>query len=378
MERSPVGDTHVLNGRYKLLERVGSGGMAAVYKSEDLVLGRIVAIKLLHLSLTDDAEFLKRFQKEAHAAANLSHPNIVTVHDIGQDGDRYYIVMEFVEGATLKQIIRRQAAEERLLPIDRSLDLMMQMCSGIGYAHRSGLVHCDVKPHNILVSQDDHVKVADFGIARAMTETTLTHQDQVWGTPQYFSPEQAAGRTPTPASDVYSLGVILFEMLTNQLPFEAENHAAMALQHIQAVPPSIALYNPAAPKQLDQIVQKVLSKEPAQRYRTAGQFGRILQSYRLNNRHTMIGVATAAVIANSAESIAVPPPTQDEAPTVDYQQPAVQSTTTTANPQPASLPETGASSVDDPDWIAILLGIVAFIALIGLIPLWYAVYLAWQ
>ncbi len=373
-----MGDTHVLNGRYKLLERVGSGGMAAVYKSEDLVLGRIVAIKLLHLSLTDDAEFLKRFQKEAHAAANLSHPNIVTVHDIGQDGDRYYIVMEFVEGATLKQIIRRQAAEERLLPIDRSLDLMMQMCSGIGYAHRSGLVHCDVKPHNILVSQDDHVKVADFGIARAMTETTLTHQDQVWGTPQYFSPEQAAGRHPTPASDVYSLGVILFEMLTNQLPFEAENHAAMALQHIQAVPPSIALYNPAAPKQLDQIVQKVLSKEPAQRYRTAGQFGRILQSYRLNNRHTMTGVATAAVIANSAESIAVPPPTQDEAPTVDYQQPAVQSTTTTANPQPASLPETGASSVDDPDWIAILLGIVAFIALIGLIPLWYAVYLAWQ
>lgn len=372
-----MGDTHVLNGRYKLLERVGSGGMAAVYKSEDLVLGRIVAIKLLHPSLTDDAEFLKRFQKEAHAAANLTHPNIVTVHDIGQDGDRYYIVMEFVEGATLKQIIRRQTAEEHLLPINRTLDLMIQACSGIGFAHRSGLVHCDVKSHNILVSKDDRVKVADFGIARAMTETTLTHQEQVWGTPQYFSPEQAAGRSPTPASDVYSLGVILFEMLTNQLPFEAENHTALALKHLQDVPPSVTLYNTAVTRQLDQIVQKVLAKEPAQRYRTAGQFGRILQSYRLNNDHTMTGVATVAVIGVSAEAIAMPPLTQDEAATVDYQQPATQSSVTTANPQTATQANVE-TTADAPDLIAILLGIVAFIALIGLIPLWYAVYLAWQ
>ncbi|MCZ7669989.1 MAG: protein kinase [Chloroflexi bacterium] len=166
---------------------------------------------------------MRRFQQEAHAAANLTHPNIVTVHDIGQDDHRHYIVMEFVDGQTLKQLIREQAQNHSLLPINRSLDLAIQTCNGLGYAHRAQLVHCDMKPQNILVTRDDRVKVADFGIARAISEASQQISDsQVWGTPQYFSPEQAAGEAPTPASDVYGVGVIMFEMLTGHLPFTAD------------------------------------------------------------------------------------------------------------------------------------------------------------
>ncbi len=162
----------VLNGRYRLIDRIGTGGMSVVYRGQDLSLGRIVAIKVLHENLTDDEGFLRRFQREAHAAANLSHPNIVTVHDIGQDGNRYYIVMELVDGRTLKQLIRLQNQQGRPLVIDQSLDLAIQICAGIGYAHRANLIHCDVKSQNILITRDERVKVADFGIARAMSEAT--------------------------------------------------------------------------------------------------------------------------------------------------------------------------------------------------------------
>ena len=203
-------ELRTLNGRYRLLERIGSGGMAAVYRAQDLKLGRIVAIKMLHESLTSDEGFLMRFQREAHAAANLTHPNIVTVHDIGQEEHRHYIVMEYVDGFTLKQIIRDANEDGRFLPVSRVLDLAIQICNGIGYAHRANLVHCDMKPQNVLVTRDDRVKVADFGIARAITEASQHLADsQVWGTPQYFSPEQAACEAPSPASDVYGIGVVL-------------------------------------------------------------------------------------------------------------------------------------------------------------------------
>ncbi|HNS38998.1 MAG TPA: protein kinase, partial [Promineifilum sp.] len=271
----------VLNGRYRLIDRIGTGGMSVVYRGQDLSLGRIVAIKVLHENLTDDEGFLHRFQREAHAAANLSHPNIVTVHDIGQDGNRYYIVMEFVDGRTLKQLIRLQNQQGRPLNIDRALDLGIQICSGIGYAHRAGLIHCDVKSQNILVTRDDRVKVADFGIARAMSEATQhTVDSQIWGTPHYFSPEQAAGQGATPASDVYAIGVVLFELLTGRLPFVAETHTSLALKHLQDPPPKASEFNPLVQPQLDQILLKVMSKEPAARYRTGDQLGRILTAYR--------------------------------------------------------------------------------------------------
>ena len=192
-------EERVLNNRYELIERIGAGGMAAVYKARDRALGRLVAIKMLHESFTSDEGFLRRFQQEAYAAANLTHPNIVTVHDIGQDGYNHYIVMEFVDGLTMKQIIRGYEDNGQKMPLSRALDLAIGICNGIGYAHRAGLVHCDVKPHNVLVTPDEQVKVADFGIARAVTDATQQEiVSQVWGTPQYFAPEQAAGQPMTP------------------------------------------------------------------------------------------------------------------------------------------------------------------------------------
>lgn len=182
-------DQIVLNGRYRIIDRIGSGGMSVVYRAQDLSLGRNVAVKVLHENLTDDEGFLRRFQREAHAAANLSHPNVVTVHDIGQDGNRHYIVMEFVDGRTLKQLVKLQNQQGRTLSIEQALDLGIQICAGIGYAHRANLVHCDVKSQNILVTNDDRVKVADFGIARAISEATQhTVDSHMWGTPHYFSP----------------------------------------------------------------------------------------------------------------------------------------------------------------------------------------------
>ena len=366
---------NILNDRYELTHLAGSGGMSTVYKGRDLLLGRRVAIKVMHASLTSDQEFVRRFQKEAHSAANLTHPNIVTVHDIGQEGRRYYIVMEFVEGWTLKELIRRYNDQTgNPLPFERSMDMAIQICAGIGYAHRANLVHCDVKSQNVLVSTDQRVKVTDFGIARALSETTIHDPDVVWGTPQYFSPEQAAGEAPTPASDVYSIGVIMFEMFSGRLPFDAESHTAYAVKHMQETPVSVSTYNPLIPVQVDRIVAKVMSKEPSGRYRTADQLGRVLTSYRehslettgplitdvshrdgMAERKTEFYLPTIGTPSGTGSTEHTPRPSQDTAslkPDIHY-------------PVPDS---------NETDWLAISLGIVAFISLLGLIPLWYLVY----
>lgn len=383
-----LGGGDVLNGRYRLIQRAGAGGMSTVYKGQDLLLGRLVAVKILHESLTGDEEFLKRFQQEAHKAANLSHPNIVTVHDIGQDERRYYIIMEFVEGWTLKDIVLKQAeTTKHFLSLDRTLALAIQICSGVGYAHRAGLVHCDVKSQNVLVARDETVKVTDFGIARALSETSIHRGDLVWGTPQYFSPEQASGENATPSSDVYSIGVILFELLTGRLPFEADSHTALAVKHIREAPPHVSELNPRVPVQLDQIVDKVLSKEPAGRYRTAEQLGRVLESYRLSSV-----VETGPIIASDpddlrAEQLASLLLVTSEQDTVPPQSPFIvddriagelkEVTPGTAEIQQevASdlyLPVPGEESVFDRT--AIILAIIALVSLLGLIPLWYAVF----
>jgi serine/threonine-protein kinase len=400
----------VLNGRYQLLERVGSGGMAVVYKAQDRALGRIVALKMLQESMTSDEGFLRRFQREAHAAANLTHPNIVTVHDIGQDGNRHYIIMEYVEGFTLKQIIRQYAENGRFVPLNRALDLTIQICNGIGYAHRANLVHCDVKPQNILVTRDEQVKVADFGIARAISQATQQQQlSQVWGTPQYFSPEQAAGEAPTPASDVYAIGVVMFEMLSGRLPFQATSHTALALKHLQEPPPPVTRYNPAVPKQLEQIINKLLAKEPSGRYRTAGQLGRILSTYRDSGQEPTGTVspmggarptsavypvevayppdavypAPVAAAAYQVQTQASPPGPRSmpiaEQKTQIYQRPSDDDespTQSTPSQRSLYIPATADGSAAT-DWTAVALGIIALIALLGLIPLWYMVYAAW-
>ncbi len=370
----------VLNGRYELIERIGSGGMSVVYKAKDRSLGRIVAVKMMHESFTNDKGFLKRFQQEAHSAANLAHPNIVTVHDIGQDEYKHFIVMEFVEGQTLKEIIRSYNGEP--MPISRALDLIIQVCNGIGYAHRANLVHCDVKPQNIIVTVDERVKVADFGIARAISTATQVQQvSQVWGTPQYFSPEQAAGDAPTPASDVYAIGIILFEMLTGRLPFAAESHTAMALKHLHTPPPLVTEFNPAIPSQLAQIINKLLAKEPAGRYRTAGQLGRILTTYRQRSQEEtgpiyapLSGTTQQApmvpVAEQKTEIFQRPEPEEDEAIT----RPPMRPIPKPAEPITVSVQSQAAAEMD---WTAVSLGIFALVALLGLIPLWYLVFRAW-
>ena len=380
-------ELRTLNGRYPLLERIGSGGMPAVYRAQDLRLGRFVAVKMLHESLTSDENFLRNFQQEAHAAANLTHPNIVTVHDIGQDDHRHYIVMEFIDGQTLKQLIREQNQNNTLLPINRTLDLIIQACNGLGYAHRANLVHCDMKPQNILVARDDRVKVADFGIARAISEASQQLGDgQVWGTPQYFSPEQAAGEPPTPASDVYGIGVIMFEMLTGHLPFTADTPTALALKHLQEIPPSVIESNPTVPRQLDQIVQKLMAKEPTARYSTAGQLGRVMQTYRDRSLadtgpiYPAITMKAVPVVEQETQFYQRPP----AQPVHDDEQDTPIRPQKPVTPQPAYTKPTAKPTVPpstqptaDPDWTIIGLGIAALIMLIGLIPLWYLVFRAW-
>ncbi|WP_420630777.1 protein kinase domain-containing protein [Candidatus Leptofilum sp.] len=369
----------VLNGRYELIERIGSGGMSVVYKAKDRALGRIVAVKMMHESFTSDEGFLKRFQQEAHSAANLAHPNIVTVHDIGQDGFKHFIVMEFVEGQTLKQIIRSYEGEP--VPISRALDLVIQVCSGIGYAHRANLVHCDVKPQNVIVTVDERVKVADFGIARAISTSTVQQVSQIWGTPQYFSPEQAAGDPPSPASDVYAIGVILFEMLTGQLPFAAEAHTAMALKHLHTPPPLVTEYNPAIPSQLAQIINKLLAKEPAGRYRTAGQLGRILTAYRQRSQEETGAIQPPQVVA--AQPTQIIPVAEQKTEIFQRPDPAEMEAITRPPMRPLPPPPTPPSATKEPeaetvmDWTAVSLGIFALVALLGLIPLWYLVFRAW-
>lgn len=390
-------DLIVLNGRYELINRIGSGGMSIVYKARDRALGRIVAIKMLHESLTSDEGFLKRFQQEAHAAANLTHPHIVTVHDIGQDEYKHYIVMEFVDGKTLKQIIKDENKDGRFMPVSRALDLIIQVCHGIGYAHRANLVHCDVKPQNMLVTSDSRVKVADFGIARAVSNATQQQiVSQVWGTPQYFSPEQASGEAATPPSDVYAIGIVLFEMLTGRLPFKAESHTAMALKHLQTPPPLVTQFNPAVPPQLEHIIDKILAKEPAGRYRTAGQLGRILSTYRSNSmaetgpqhiiptqpepeEDTPVSEQMTQVFERPLPTPSSERPTQPEIGMVRDSEstPVRERQPVNVDSSAQSLQHKSNHTEQAADWTAVTVGIAALVALLGLIPLWWMVYLAW-
>jgi len=371
----------LLNKRYKLLGPLGAGGMAVVYRAQDLSLGRLVAIKVLRDNLTSDPDFLTRFQQEARAAANLAHPNIVTVHDFGRDGDRYYIVMEYIEGKDLKTLIK----EGTPFPIEHALDIAIQTCAGIGYAHRAGLVHCDVKPQNILVTADGRVKITDFGIARALAslhpgETT----DVVWGSPQYYSPEQAAGESPTPASDVYSIGIVMFEMLAGRLPFVASTQQALAMMHLRDEPPNLSLFNPGVPQALEIIVHKVLAKEPSARYRTADQLGRILISYR-EQGEGITGTQTPAAPRATAPAKSPSPTAPTEIAAAD--RPSRARFERFEAEGPATVP--GDFLVGEParagiypageeepgfDWVAMALGFVAFVAVAGLIPLWIWVY----
>ncbi len=326
----------ILDGRYEILGPLGTGGMANVYQARDLNLQREVAVKLLRDDFTADAAFRVRFLQEARSAANLIHPNIVTIYDFGHDADRYFMVMEYVHGTDLKTLIRRRGR----LSSEEAVETMSQLCAGVGYAHRAGLIHCDLKPQNILVTSDGRAKITDFGIARALASIEPDSRDEiVWGSPQYFAPEQASGAAPSPASDVYSLGIIFYEMLTGRLPFEAADPGLLAELHQVAPPPSPRLLNPEVPQPIEKILLKVLSKEPSARYRTADQLGQVLRTF-------------------SREQDPPETPSRYE----PYAPPVYLPEATTA---PYAL-----SQSDQVDWLAVILALLAFLAIGGLVPLW--------
>ena len=267
----------ILDQRYELEELIGGGGMADVYKAKDCLLNRPVAVKILHEEFKQDKEFIDKFQREAQAAARLSHPNIVNIYDVGvADGD-HYIVMEYVPSRTLKDRIR----QEGHLSVSESLRVAREIAEALAHAHANNLVHCDIKPHNILMMADGHAKVADFGIARAVTESTMTYSGNVIGSVHYFSPEQAKGTMITPKSDVYSLGVVLYEMLTGKLPFTGDNPVSIAVKHLQEEPVPVRQIDPAIPPVVEAIVSKAMSKDPAMRPTSAELVQDISQAERM-------------------------------------------------------------------------------------------------
>jgi eukaryotic-like serine/threonine-protein kinase len=257
----------IVDGRYRVISRVGSGGMADVYLAADELLGRQVAVKILHHHFAEDQEFVERFRREASSAAALSHPNIVAIFDRGEWQGTYYIAMEYVGGRSLKTIVREQGALEPALAID----ITCQILQAARFAHRHGVIHRDLKPHNVLLDEDGRVRVTDFGIARAgASDMTLT--GSIMGTAQYLSPEQAQGHAVGETSDLYSVGVILYELLAGVVPFEGETAVAIAFKQVSAEPRAPSELNPAVPVALDAIVLRALAKEPARRYQSADEF----------------------------------------------------------------------------------------------------------
>src|SRR6266516_5166033 len=229
-----------LSGRYRLDEKIGSGGMSTVYRARDMTLERDVAVKLMHREIAADSDHLERFRREARAVAQLSHPYIVSVIDAGEDEGRPYIVFEYVEGETLKDRIRRLGR----LPVPEAVAYAIEIARALGAAHERQIVHRDVKPQNVLIDEEGTAKVTDFGIARSLTEEGLTADGRVLGTTDYVSPEQALGRDVTGQSDLYSLGIVLFEMLTGDVPFKGENQVAVAMKHVREALPDVQARRP--------------------------------------------------------------------------------------------------------------------------------------
>ncbi|HNN14826.1 MAG TPA: protein kinase [Anaerolineales bacterium] len=367
----------LLNERYQLQEKLGSGGMAEVYRARDVVLDRSVAIKVLRKEYSTNDNFQNQFWLEARSAANLSHPNIVTVHDFGTADNLLYIVMEYIPGKDLKQLVR----ERGRFTVEQGIPLIIQACAGVGYAHRAGLVHCDIKPHNMLVSKDFRLKVTDFGIARALaTIKPGERTDVVWGSPLYFSPEQAAGEGPTPASDVYSLGVVLYELLTGTPPFTASSAEELARLHISARPLPISEYVPDIPSALEEIVMKVLSKEPSSRYRTADQLGRVLDRFGTLPdpqpepfQPPQASASVPVITVNPEIAERLNPASRPRSPQVEISQPVY---TPQSQPEPDPAYQAADSSVDI-DWISVGLGLLAVLAVGGLVPFWLMIYLTY-
>ena len=332
----------VLNGRYQLSALLGEGGMAMVYEAEDLLLGRKVAVKVLREQFAGDPGFLVRFQREARAAASLSHPNIVAVYDVGSDAGTQYIVMELVPGRTLKEIIQAEAP----LGTARIIELGRQLCEGLEYAHQHGIVHRDVKAHNILVTRDGWAKIADFGIAVALGASSLTQSGYVVGSAHYISPEQAKGEQSSASSDLYATGVLLYEMATGRLPFEGETSVVVALKQIQEEPVPPRRFNPRIPESLQTIILQAMAKDPAGRFASAAEMAQ-----------TLVACARAGMEATQPHVVMAPKPI------------GVGKVAPIEQPAHLTRPERRGSS-----WMVLLVAFAAFLFILGSIPLGFLAY----
>ncbi|PQP87743.1 Stk1 family PASTA domain-containing Ser/Thr kinase [Paenibacillus sp. AR247] len=271
---------HELGGRYEVIERIGGGGMALVYKAHDILLGRNVAIKVLRQQFVHDEEFIRRFRREAQSAASLSHSNVVSIYDVGQEDDIHYIVMEYVEGHNLDEIIKERAP----LQVDEAVRIASQICDALDHAHQNQIIHRDIKPHNIMIGRNGRVKVTDFGIARAVTSTTITQTGSVVGSVHYFSPEHAKGVVTGEKSDLYSLGIVLYQMLTARLPFLGESPISVALKHLQEEFEEPREVNPLIPQSVENIILKSMRKNPQERYQSAKEMLQDLETCLLPER----------------------------------------------------------------------------------------------
>lgn len=273
-----------VGNRYEILALIGGGGMSLVYQAKDIYLNRIVAVKVLREQFTSDNEFVRRFRREAQAVASLSHPNIVSIYDVGQEQDIHYLVMEYIKGKTLKELITERAP----LPLPEVIDIIKQICDALEHAHENSIVHRDIKPHNIIITRGGRVKVTDFGIARAISTATVTHTRGIIGSVHYFSPEQAKGEVTGEKSDIYSLGIVLYEMVTGKLPFEGESPISVALMHIQNQPTPPSYYNPNLPEKIEKIILKAINKNPNERYENVAKI-------RLELRAALLGQMTGVL-----------------------------------------------------------------------------------
>lgn len=255
----------MINDRYEIIKSIGEGGMANVYLAYDTILDRRVAIKVLRGDLSNDEKFVRRFQREALSASSLSHPNIVEMYDVGEDNGIYYIVMEYIEGKTLKQLIKKRGA----LTLSEAIDIMLQITDGISQAHDSYIIHRDLKPQNIMIKEDGTIKITDFGIAMALNSTQLTQTNSVMGSVHYLPPEQASGKGSTIRSDIYSMGILFYEILTGTLPFKGDNAVEIALKQMRDEIPSVRKKNPAIPQSVENVILKATAKNPKNRYSDA-------------------------------------------------------------------------------------------------------------
>lgn len=269
-----------LGGRYEIIARIGGGGMALVYKGHDILLNRKVAIKVLRQQFVHDEEFIRRFRREAQSAASLSHPNVVSIYDVGQEDEIHYIVMEYIDGSNLNEVIQERAP----LQVEEAVHIASQICDALDHAHHNQIIHRDIKPHNILIGKNGRIKVTDFGIARAATSSTITQTGSVIGSVHYFSPEHAKGVLTGEKSDLYSLGIVMYQMLTAQLPFHGESPISVALKHLQENVEDPRKFNLLIPQSVENIILKSMQKSPEDRYQSAGEMHNDLDTCLLASR----------------------------------------------------------------------------------------------